>query len=273
VNIMVESIKSKCFARGVMVGMVGVKSAFKGTVYDVPAYPQGYALDSPERPFYAVIFGNPYNMELLFEALKAKPFVRENQFLLFSGQVIRGFGVKLAKATGSKVTRLPGKAKEAAPYVFDFKMFEGHDDVQFDLTLDLDRNPRCADFEAANVEVVAYKKAAPAKAGARPDSLPTGEVSLTHVKRTGNTLTGKLHLRNGDGEGRYAYVVYLKARPLNGLVLPAWIRDFSTTAPVPGTPAAHKTYNLEKFASTLLVANASVAPTYLAKFYLNIRKQ
>ncbi len=271
VNMMVESIKTKCFAKGVMVGVLGVKSAFKGTVYDVPAYPQGYPLDSPERPFYAVIFGNPYNMELLFEALKTRPFVRENQFLLFSGQVIRGFDVKLTKATGSRVTRLGGETG-ASPYVFDFRMFEGNDDVQFDLALTLDRNPHCADFSERNLEVVAYKKAAAAKGGAPADSTLTDEVTLTGVKRTGNTLTGKVHLRNRDGEGRYAYTVYLKARPLNGLQLPRWIKDFSTEAPVPGTPSAHRTYNLEKFAATLLVANASVAPTYLAKFNLNIRK-
>lgn len=68
------------FYKGVMVGIIAVESPYKGRVYDVPGYPSGYSLNTEERPFYAITFGNPSNMELLFESLKSKPFVKEEQF-------------------------------------------------------------------------------------------------------------------------------------------------------------------------------------------------
>ncbi len=102
VNIMVERIKEKCFAKGVMVGILGVKSEFKGKVFDVPAFPHGFALNSKERPFYAIMFGNSGNMELLFQSLKTKPFVKENQFLIFSPFIIKSYNVALLKTKESK---------------------------------------------------------------------------------------------------------------------------------------------------------------------------
>ena len=73
--------------------------------------------------------------------------------------------------------------------------------------------------------------------------------------------------------GNYTYIVYLKANELSGLQTPKWIKDFSTEDPVPKTASENKTLNLDKLSTTLLVANASISPTYIAKFYLNIFKR
>ncbi|MEJ7736778.1 MAG: hypothetical protein WKF97_05060 [Chitinophagaceae bacterium] len=272
VNIMVERFKEKCFARGVVVGIAGVKSDFKGKVYDVPNYPRGYDLDSKERPFYAIIFGNQYNMELLFEALKTKPFVKEEQFLVFSNHIIKSYEAKLVKSATSR--SLVNKAQRGIKNVFDFTLKkEGKETPRFNLEIMLNRNTRCADFSAKDIEPVVFKKSMKGTDKAAGDSSTTSDISVTDLQRTGDKLTATIVLNNEDEPGNFSYVIYLKANQLNGLLTPKWIRDFSTDNPVPNTITAAKTYNLEKLSSTLLVANATVSPTYIGKIYLNIYKR
>jgi hypothetical protein len=271
VNIMVDRFKEKCFANNVAVGLVGVKSDFKGRVYDVRNYPT-FQLDAPDRPFYAIVFGNQYNMELLFEALKNKPFVKEEQLLIFTKHIIEDADVTLTKTRESKNISNK-KAHGNFKNNFDFGMKEEGTSGKINFTITLDRNTRCADFNANNLELIAFKKSATDPKNVSKDSTATNDITLEKIERTGDKLTGVIVLNNEDGPGNYSYMVLLKTNQLNGLQTPAWIKNFSTDAPVPGTSTASKTYNLEKLASTLLVANASIAPTYVAKFYINIFKR
>lgn len=272
VNIMVERLKEKSFAKNIMVGIIGVESGFNGKVYDVPSYPKGYKLETDERPFYAIVFGNSYNMELLFDALKKKDFVKEEQFLLFSPYIIKSFNVSLVKTKDSKFVNKKAP-REEVKNSFDFSMKEEGKDARFDLEIDVSRNTRCADFSTENLEVIVFKKSIIDDKNKSPDSLLTKDVSLENLQRNGDKLTATLILKNDNEVGNYSYLVYLKANQLKGLETPNWIKDFSTDNPVPGNESASKTYNLEKLTSTLLVANASVSPTYIAKFYINIFKR
>ena len=108
VNTMVEKIKEKCFANNIAVGILGIKTDFNGTVYDVPGRPS-YSLTTSERPFYAIVFGNNDNLESLFDVLKTKTFVNESQVLIFSKYIIESFKISLTKTRESKFVnkRLP----------------------------------------------------------------------------------------------------------------------------------------------------------------------
>ena len=101
VNTMVEKIKEKCFTNNIAVGILGIKTDFNGTVYDVPGRPS-YPLITNERPFYAIVFGNNDNLESLFDALKTKSFVNDNQVLIFSKYIIESFKISLTKTRESK---------------------------------------------------------------------------------------------------------------------------------------------------------------------------
>ena len=273
VNIMVERIKEKCFAKGVMVGIMGVNSEFKGKVYDVPGNPKGYALDTKERPFYAIMFGNPGNMELLFQSLKTKPFVKENQFLIFSPCIIKSFDVSLKKTNESKFLVNNGSSSDGIKNPFKFKLQKG-DEGHLTLEINLNQNTKCANFIDKNIELIAFKKSASGTSKvADKDSSATSDISMENLHLSGTKLTATLLLKNTDEPGNYSYLVYLKANPLNGLENPGWITAFSTDKPQVGTASASLTCNLEKFAGTLLVANSTITPTYISKFYLNIYKR
>jgi len=270
VNTMVEEFKEKCFANGVEVGIAGIKSDYKGKVFDVPGFPKGYDLESAERPFYCIVFGNIYNMELLFQALEAKPFVKEDHVLIFSPHVIQSYNVTMNKG---KVPGLGPASGTVAKNLYNFKMSSDLKEAKFDLAIELQRNIHCPDFSVGNVEFIAFKKSGVDPKNYSKDSVATEELTLDNLQRMGNKLTGVLRLKNEEGEGNYSYMAYLKTNALRGLKLPVWISEFSTDKPVPGTSSSSKTYNLEKLCTALLVANASVTPTYLSKFYINIFKR
>jgi hypothetical protein len=271
VNTMVEKIKEKCFANNIAVGILGIKTDFNGTVYDVPGRPP-YALNTTERPFYAIVFGNNDNMESLFDVLRLKPFVNDDQILIFSRYIIESFKISLAKTRDSKFVNK--KAASADVHnLFDFSMKKDGKEARFDVVIDLKRRRRTADFLEKNLEIVAFKKSSKDSKTLNQDSVATNDITIENLKRNGDKLTATLVLNNNDEPGDYTYIVYLKANELSGLQTPKWIKDFSTEAPVPNTPSASKTLNLEKLSTTLLIANASISPTYITKFYLNIFKR
>jgi len=271
VNNMVNKIKEKCFANNMVVGILGIKTDFKGTIYDVPGLPP-YSLQSTERPFYAIAFGNNSNLEFLFDALKTQPFINDDQVLLFTRNIVQSFKVSVIKNKDSKF----GNKKTVSADIhnlFDFSMNEKAKEARFDFELNLTSRKRTADFSEKAIEIFAFKKSSTDSKSVSKDSVPSSDLSLENIKRTGGKITGTLVLSNSDPIGNYSYIVYLKLNELSGMVTPKWIKDFSTDAPVPKTATESKTLNLDKLSSTLLVANASIAPTYIAKFYLNIFKR
>lgn len=272
VNSMVEKLKQKCFANKVAVGIIGMKSGFDGKVFDVKGYPKGFQLNVPARPFYAILFGNEYNMSLLFDALKTKPFVREDQFLVISSHIISSAGVTLSKTRESTAISNK-KSASGVRNSFDFRMKASGSSAKINFTISLERNKRCADFSERDIELVVFKKSATDSKNASGDSLQTSDIGIEKIERAGDKLSGVLTLKNDEPEGNYSYMVLLKANGLTGLKTPQWIKTFSTDKPVPNTPSASQTYNLEELVSNLLIANASITPTYIAKFYIHIFKR
>jgi len=166
------------------------------------------------------------------------------------------------------------EAQHGINTVFDFtSKKEGDGTRRFNMDITLNRNTRCADFSAKDIEFVVFKKGVNATDKVAEDSMPSSDVSVTNLQRTGDKLNGTLVLKNTDEPGNYSYAIYLKANQLNGLSTPKWVGESSTDNRAVNTASASKTYNLEKLSSTLLVANATVSPTYVAKFYLNIYKR
>ncbi len=272
VNIMVEKIKTQCFNKHVMVSILGMKSKFYGLVFDTPKAPKGYKLKTDERPFYAMVFGNPSSIEKLYEALKVKDFVKENQIILVSDQIFKSSKVSIVKTRSSKFINKVAQ-RTRLNNSFDFSMKEEGKDAKFDFEIIFERNTRCADFKESTIAVVVYKKSITDPLKANPDSIITNDFKIEEIKRQGNKLTATLVLHNEDPIGNYSYLVYLQPNQINGFISPSWIHEFSTDNPLPNTPSASQTYNLENLISRLLVAKNSVLPTNVSKCYINIYKR
>ena len=272
VNIMVEQIKKQCFNRKVMLGILGIKTEFNGLVFDTPNYPKGYRLKTSTRPFYALIFGNPLKMERLFEVLKTKEFVKENQILLISDQIMKSSNITILKTKDSKYVNKKASA-EQIKNSYDFSMKAKGEDAKFNFELNFDKNTRCIDFNENTLTAVVYKKSITDPKVANPDSVLTNDFQITNIMRVGTKITATLILHNEDPVGNYSYLIYLQPNQINGFILPQWVRDFSTDNPVPKTPSESLTYNLEKLVNTLIIAKNAVSPTYVSKSFINIYKR
>lgn len=272
VNSMVNEFKSQCFKRGISVGILGIRTEFDGNIFDFPNCPPGGYHHNKERPFYAIVFGEPMEMGKLFEALKTKEFVRENQIILIANEIMKSSNVSIIKTKESKFVNKKAPRIQAINS-FDFSMKEVGKEARFNFELTFDRNSRCVDFKENTIEAVVFKKSITDPKNANPESVLTNDIKFENFKRQGNKITATLVLTNEDPIGNYSYLIYLQPNQLNGFLLPAWIKDFSTENPIPNTPSMSQTYNLEKLISSLVIAKNAVMPTYISKSYLNIYKR
>jgi hypothetical protein len=273
VNAMVDKIKVQCFSKNVLVGILGIRTEFDGKIFDFPDCPMnGYTHKTKGRPFYALVFGEPIKMEKLFEALQTTPFVKENQIILISNEIMKLSNVSILKTRESKFVN------KKAPHMqgnnsYDFSMKEKGKEARFNFEVTIEKNSHCVDFKENLIEAVVYKKSITDSKNANPESVLTNDIKFENIIRQGNKITAILVLNNEDPVGNYSYQIYLQPNQLNGFALPGWIKDFSTDNPVPNTPSMSQTFNLEKLISRLLVAKNAVTPTYISKSYLNIYKR
>ena len=211
-------------------------------------------------------------MEKLFEVMKTKDFVKENQILIISDQIMKSTEASIIKTRDSKYVNKKA-AVTPVKNSFDFSMKEKGNDAKFNFELKFDKNKLYADFDENTITAVVYKKSITGPKMTNPDSTLTSDIKIENIKRTGSKITATLILHNEDPAGNYSYLIYLQPNQINGFILPKWIKDFSTDNPIPKTPSASLTYNLEKLITNLLVAKNSVSPTYISKSFINIYKR
>src|SRR6266403_1322565 len=68
VNLLTQKIKEKCIAKSLFVGVVGIKSLFRGWIYDVGIAHQKFYYDGL-RPFYLLAMGRQGDVEKYFREL------------------------------------------------------------------------------------------------------------------------------------------------------------------------------------------------------------
>ena len=278
VNSIVKQIKERCFKHGIQVAILGIKSEFDGWVYDVGVGRPPYKLKTIQndintyRPFYALMFGDPINIERLFNNLKSDPSVKEENFLVLSRHIMKNVNINLTKSRESKSLNIESKRKSDPENLFKFVLKKGNDEGKLDVDISFDRNTRTPDFRTDKIDLIAFKKSSqPAQKEIHSDSVLTNNIVLNTIKRDGNKLRAILDLKITDPPGKYSYMVYLQCGSIAGLSVPQWVRNFSTDNPSLKNDA-NKTRNLEKFISDLIRANLAIYQPQLAKMYISVRK-
>lgn len=271
VNSIVMKIKERCFAKGIYVGILGIKSDYNGMVYDakVPPYPFKSKVgdESTYRPFYALIFGDSVNIGHLLDSIKSNPSVKEENFILISPHIVNKFDVKLTKSIASKDLI----ARKGERNRFNFTLKKGANEGVVMAEVSFERNTRTPGF-SDKIELVAYRKAVlPGQKEVPKDGTATQDISLKDSKTSGNKLQTTLNLNIAHREGAYSYLLYLQPASIGGFTVPQWIRDFSSDNPIPKKDA-NKTLNLEKFVSDLIRANSLVYQPKVAKFFVTVNK-
>lgn len=268
-NALVGKVKDRVFARGLAAGVLAVESAFDGTVYDAPGGAYRYASTPGDaatyRPFYALAFGAPAQVERLFETLRGTQGVRPDRTTIISPYVVDDFDLDLTKAPGDAARGINVASADDGQYRFVVR--DGFEGGVLNGTLELTPSPTAPDVVADRVELVAYRKG-PGEA----DSIRTSDIQMRNVRANGDDLTFDLDVAVEEPPGRYAYLLLVQAGGNAGLAPPAWVRDLSTTDPT-AEADPNKTLNLERLVSDLVQASATVQRPLLGRAVISLTKQ
>lgn len=278
VNAILKSIKDGCFAKGIYMGIVGIKSDYNGMVFDakVPSFPFKSAPGNEEtyRPFYALIFGEKNNIERLFEQIKANKAVKEENFILISKYIVNKFDIpSLTKDKASKDLNLNGRPSDKqGNKQFNFTLKEGREG-NIIAEISFEKIPKAPAISESAVNIMAYRKFAPkGQANVPAKAEDTNDITAKEIKvSNGNKINAKLNVTVGDAAGMYSYLVYVQPAQVNGYVLPKWVEEFSSDNPTPKNDA-NKTLNLKPFIAGLLNANAAVTQPKIAQMIINVKK-
>lgn len=280
VNAILKSIKDGCFAKGIYMGIVGIKSDYSGMIFDakVPSFSFKSVPGNEEsyRPFYALIFGEKNNIERLFEQIKANKAVREENFILISKYIVNKFDIpSLTKDKASKDLNLnsPTSDKKGNKQ-FNFALKGGAKEGNVIAEISFEKIPKAPAISESAVNISTYRKFAPKGQANAPDKAEdTNDITAKEIKvSNGNKINAKLNIAVGDAAGMYSYLVYVQPAQVNGYVMPKWVEEFSSDNPTPKNDA-NKTLNLRPFVAGLLNANASVSQPKIAQMIINVKKQ
>lgn len=271
VNSVVSRIKENCLARGVAVGVLGVKSQFDGRVYDahVPPYPyRAVGTDTAAyRAFYALAFGQPGDLDRLVQSLAQLPFVSARNFALIADHVTRGYTVTMTKARTAKDVNM---SQPSGPYAFNCAVRKGGTggtlvaDVAFTLA------PGAPPPRTERAELSVVRRTLAPRAAAT-DTAPTHDLTLKQITGREGRLRAEMELAVSGPPGTYEYRVQVQTAPVNGFLPPGFVHALSTENPTPSSDP-NKTLNLEKFVMDLRQAASSVRQPVLAAWTLTVVK-
>lgn len=266
VNLVVGSIKTYSFQKGVEAGVIGLNSSFDGIVGDVqpPVSVKG------TRPLYVLVFGDKQNINLFFNAFKNKNYIKPNQFLLITNKPTEDFQVTVTKDRKNKTVNKQSMKEDWKKQgtVYNFRMKEKEKEAEFNLELVLNLNPYTTTFSDKNLKTLVFKKTISSKDSVAADD----ELILQNLKMVNNKISADIKLLNNDKAGKYAYLVYLTFDNTVSPSMPKWVKELNTETFSQGVNQ-NKTLNLEKLLTDISTNHITYTQPKLAKFYINIEKE
>ncbi len=125
VNRIVQKLATYVQKPNSAVGLIGIKSNFKGTVYNLNNSSFSY---DKQRPFYMLAIGNEAEVSQLIGKIKTK-FEKSAQTLIFRHQV-PGDELAYLKVPGAKVEKLRGKLSQPQSLQQDIRIERGNQPIE-----------------------------------------------------------------------------------------------------------------------------------------------
>jgi len=275
INAIVRQLKDRCLARGVAVGILGVRSQFDGTVYDARVPPYAYRSTGTDtstyRPFYALMFGDATELERLVRSVASRPFVDTKYFSLIGNRVVHKYSVAMSKAPSARDLQ---NRKSPAPglFVFDLKRDGTGGAIVADVTVDFE--PSALPIAATTLRLISQPVTKSPAAGGSPGAVGSpSDISLKgKVGAKASTFRVDLDVSILGAKGARDYDLALETGAISGFEAPAWVAGFSSENPTPNSDA-NRTLNLERFVLDLRRAASSVSQPLIAKWRVRINKK
>lgn len=299
INQLSEQIKKKFIGNGLAIGILGIKSQFDGTVYDVGTNNYSFKYtgsgeSSSFRPFYLIAFGKHADIAGYFDTLITGEMSRfpVKERIIFS----RFLTAKPTAFEGAKITETKGvnevsgvliKVENKDNIYKEFKLKDNIDVAFFSAQMPFQPLPNIVNFSEQFVDSV--------EAFNCPNSdsnTANTENKLTFASDAGNQsvlgiqssmvenqrINLKLEIPTKKLESETIYGFHIILRPKE-YSLPKWINEWNMTGEQveewrknPASFDGTKTYNLLPFLQTLWETTRQVHNPKVADFYIYLRR-
>jgi hypothetical protein len=296
VNQLSTKLKNKFLANGLSVGVLGIRSQYDGTVYDVGSDNYSFSYKTSEkpesgRPFYLLAFGSHANVAHYFATLESSGLSNfpERHALILSqfitAQSTPFTAAKLSTAnkmseirSGNLIEPSTNQAHKA------FQVTTGKTETSFSTQLPYAPLPNVMQHTAPlTSDLTAYKGE---QSGGKQLTLVESSAAKAALEITAKLfpetgpfnkleLHARLNVKELPASGRYCYRIMLRPSSYS---LPSWVSEWNMRdSEIKGWQSkvgqfnGAKTYNLENFLGTLQGAVLSTMPPAIGEIYIYLK--
>jgi hypothetical protein len=295
VNQLSEKIKSKFITANLAVGVLGIKSQFKGMVYDVGSnnytFPYQSSDEATFRPFYILAFGSHANIARYFDALEqdgVKSFPAKQRVILSPNLTD-----KLASYLGADVVDKKNINELSGTIVSndqnlnnfgEFRVRDGAKPAAVEVQLPFRQLPGTVNLsEQLEPEVSSLLCATAQSTDAKytssfapqPEASQALDINAKIIKPGGIDLKINIAPEKLEKSGVNAF--HLILRPKQS-VLPDWVGEWNMTDSDvsvwhknPKQFDGSRTYNLQHFLQTLWATTENIHKSKVADLYLYVK--
>ena len=278
INLLVNQLKEKIIKNDFEVGLFGIRSEFKGRVYDLGSIDPGSIKHEsgpdPEkfRPFYLLVLGRHADIAHYFDRLKASGFP-EAHTIIFSQYLVNPLLSIDGDSIEPKLVNLIGDTfKSVPPHVKQFRIRDNAKPASISAKLVYVPLQHAMFFDSDTFEVSILAKHAPMGETERSLEAQKGlNVTSTLLKNEeGNELTVDFKLDSQSLPRKTIYLYEVILRPgIDTYRAPEWCSDWDM-----GTvPDGSKTLNLVNFVRDLSQVTARMHHPKIAEFRCYIEKR
>ncbi len=275
-TVLVTQIKKHYIQKGYEVGLLGLRSEFDGTVYDLGDSPLPYSstTNNPEtyRPFYLLVIGRHADISHYFDRLMANGFA-EAETVLFSRYLVNPL-LSFENVNPEVENLIRDRiAEEPDPRVKEYRITRNNNPSQISAILKFQFLSHVMPFATENFEVSIVAKNKPDPDGQNEISLDAQECMevTSTLSNNGDKLSIDINLDSGalpDERMIYLYEVTLSPGT-DTFKEPDWCSQWDMGDERNGA----KTLNLVNFVRGLSQATALIHEPIIAKFHFYIEKR
>ena len=275
-TVLVKQLKEQYIQKGYEVGILGLRSEFDGTVYDLGDAPLPYRStpENPEtyRPFYLLVLGMHADIEHYFDRLTENGFP-DAQTIIFSRYLVS----PLLSFDGAKIDNLENLnrdtiAEKPDPRVKEYRITKKNIPSKISAKLKLKLLPHVMQFKSETFDDLITVKHSP---NGKPDVTQKAKnclkVTSTLLKNDdGNELSVEFSLDSQSLPDKRIYLYEVILRPgIDTFKEPEWCSDWDMRDERNGA----KTLNLVNFVRDLTHVTTRMHQPIIAKFYCYIEKR
>lgn len=290
VALLTDALKEKCIKKNYAIGILGIRSQYDGTVYDVGIqsyfFPYRSNDANPEtfRPFYLLILGKHADVANYFDQLKPRLlFISKDTFVIFSRYIVN----PLASFEGGSIDESQG-LQEVTNIISTnlqdsrVKQFtiRKDSDVGFAATLKYNQLPYTIPFDTKQLKADVIAEQYEPTAEFKESSEAHQSFKIECINCLNNKFTLKLNLvpttLPGNGIYRYGIIVRPSRDAYN---VSHWWNDWDMDLSRidkwrrnPKTFEGSKTLNLKPFMNNLWQANFLAHQPKIARIYCYFKK-